>query len=296
MKFLGSLTALALASTAYAFPACSAPGPGSFVVFGDSLSDNGNLWAFTNRSYPPSPPYFSGRFSNGPTWIELVAEKHGAALADLAWGGATSDSVLSPPAKIPGFSIPSVKEQVQAFLDNKPLTSVQKTIDAALDVVKGGISKAFFVVWGGGNDYLQEQATGRHVDPSAVAAALRASLDLLANRGGKRFIVPNLPGATFADHNIALNATVTSFRQANPKATVLYFDVNPVFSSVETNPAFKNTTAPCLENITKNGQVVGFRVCSEPDTYSEWDGVHPTAAVHRLVAQAAEELIAKGGK
>ncbi|KAI8593842.1 GDSL lipase/esterase [Geranomyces variabilis] len=295
MKLTGFLTALTLASTAHALPTCTAPvsGPGPFVVFGDSLSDNGNLWAFTNRSYPPSPPYYSGRFSNGPTWIELVAEKHGVALADLAWGGATSDNDLSPPAKIPGFTIPSVKDQVKAFLANKPLTSVQKTIDAAKGAMQS-ISKACFVVWGGGNDYLQEQATGRNVDPVAVAAALRTSLDLLAEHGARRFIVPNLPGPTYAEHSIALNATVTSFRQVNPKATVLFFDVNPVFSSVATNPAFKNTTAPCLEKITKNGQVVDFRVCSEPDSFSEWDGVHPTAAVHRLVAKAAEELI--GGK
>ena len=40
------------------------------VVFGDSLSDNGNLYELMRHQLPPSPPYFEGRFSNGPVWIE----------------------------------------------------------------------------------------------------------------------------------------------------------------------------------------------------------------------------------
>ncbi|KAJ3147113.1 hypothetical protein HDU86_008109 [Geranomyces michiganensis] len=262
MKFTGLLAAATFASSVHALPTASAPGP--FVVFGDSLSDNGNFYAFTNRSYPPSPPYYGGRFSNGPTWIELVAEKYGAAMANLAWGGATSDSVLSPPVEVvPGFTIPSVKDQIQGFLGGKPLTAVQSTIDVAL-AAKNDMSKAFFVVWGGGN--------------------VRFSIRLP--------IVPNLPGESFAAHNNALSATVSSFRSANSKATVLFFDVNPVFDSVDTDPAFKNTTAPCLE-VNKNDGT--FKLCAEPDTYSQWDDVHPTAAVHRLVAKAAEALMENRG-
>ena len=34
------------------------------VVFGDSLSDTGNLYA-ASGGFPPSPPYFDGNFSNG---------------------------------------------------------------------------------------------------------------------------------------------------------------------------------------------------------------------------------------
>ena len=42
------------------------------IVFGDSLSDNGNLYAAAGV---PGPPYFEGRFSNGPTWVEVLAER-----------------------------------------------------------------------------------------------------------------------------------------------------------------------------------------------------------------------------
>ncbi|MEH1830786.1 MAG: hypothetical protein V7L29_01550 [Nostoc sp.] len=35
-------------------------------VFGDSLSDTGNIYNATGKTYPQSPPYFEGRFSDGP--------------------------------------------------------------------------------------------------------------------------------------------------------------------------------------------------------------------------------------
>jgi hypothetical protein len=55
------------------------------VMFGDSLSDNGNLFRFTGE---PAPPYWEGRFSNGPTYAEQLANELGAKLDDLAFGGA----------------------------------------------------------------------------------------------------------------------------------------------------------------------------------------------------------------
>ncbi|HDV5785644.1 TPA: hypothetical protein RJD83_002616 [Legionella pneumophila] len=42
----------------------------NIVVFGDGLSDNGNLYAYTNHRRPASPAYYNGRFSNGPVWVE----------------------------------------------------------------------------------------------------------------------------------------------------------------------------------------------------------------------------------
>jgi hypothetical protein len=39
---------------------------------------------------PPSPPYYKGRWSNGPVWAELAAPQLGLPLQDLAVGGAGS--------------------------------------------------------------------------------------------------------------------------------------------------------------------------------------------------------------
>src|SRR3954470_23184547 len=46
----------------------------SIDVLGDSLSDTGRLYSVTG--YPP-PPYYLGRFSNGPLWVEYFAPRVG---------------------------------------------------------------------------------------------------------------------------------------------------------------------------------------------------------------------------
>ncbi len=70
----------------------------SIVAFGDSLSDKGNLYSLTGDTIPPSPPYYQGRFSNGPVWVEDVAKYLGIPLADYALGGANTDNtnIISP--------------------------------------------------------------------------------------------------------------------------------------------------------------------------------------------------------
>jgi hypothetical protein len=68
-ELLVFLAALFLLPPAYA----QAPRPDNIIVFGDSLSDTGNAFEATGRREPPSPPYFAGRFSNGPVWVEDFA-------------------------------------------------------------------------------------------------------------------------------------------------------------------------------------------------------------------------------
>ena len=55
-------------------------------VFGDSLSDTGNLFAATGGTNP-IPPYFNGRFSNGPVWVETLAASLGLPVNPSLLGG-----------------------------------------------------------------------------------------------------------------------------------------------------------------------------------------------------------------
>src|SRR6476646_6869743 len=43
------------------------------VVFGDSLSDNGNALKLDPSFFKPLTPYVDGRFSNGPNWVDYFA-------------------------------------------------------------------------------------------------------------------------------------------------------------------------------------------------------------------------------
>src|SRR5512136_343092 len=44
-------------------------------IFGDSLSDVGNLYLATGGTQPPASNYWQGRSSNGPVWVEYLAPK-----------------------------------------------------------------------------------------------------------------------------------------------------------------------------------------------------------------------------
>ncbi|KAJ2667887.1 hypothetical protein GGH99_006550, partial [Coemansia sp. RSA 1285] len=61
----------------------------SLYIFGDSLSDTGRLHTMTFGLVPPEP-YWEGRFSNGPLWIEYLALLQGLQLEDYAVGASES--------------------------------------------------------------------------------------------------------------------------------------------------------------------------------------------------------------
>ena len=97
---LASLALLVMAKLAFA---------GTFstiILFGDSLSDTGNVFHATSAvpgtaAIPISPPYFRGRFANGPMWIEELANALGLQIApsldggtNFAFGGALTGADL----------------------------------------------------------------------------------------------------------------------------------------------------------------------------------------------------------
>jgi phospholipase/lecithinase/hemolysin len=151
----------------------------SFQVFGDSLSDPGNLYKLTGNLYPPSPPYANGRFSNGPLWIEYLQQDFGlpdSAVLNLAYGGATSGR-QNVAELLFGGDFPGLLDEIGAFAANPFLS----TFDA----------RDLFVVWAGANDYL----FGFSTDPDAVVGNIIAAVQTLISPavGAKTVIVPNLP-------------------------------------------------------------------------------------------------------
>jgi outer membrane lipase/esterase len=104
-----------LAAVALVMPVAALAGFSNMYVFGDSLSDNGNLYGWTGAPnpvtgvtpIPVAPPYSPGRFQNGPSYSELLwtglqAANHLPAGGDLKprgllpWGPPALDP--NPPA------------------------------------------------------------------------------------------------------------------------------------------------------------------------------------------------------
>ncbi len=80
-----SLIAVLLATTECVAHAAS-PTYDNLIVFGDSYCDVGNIFALTGGA-EPAAPYYNGRFSNGPIWLDHVAGFLGVPLKASALGG-----------------------------------------------------------------------------------------------------------------------------------------------------------------------------------------------------------------
>ncbi|MBX9616457.1 MAG: SGNH/GDSL hydrolase family protein [Brevundimonas sp.] len=293
-----ALAALTLAASAALATTASAQSYGRLVVFGDSLSDNGNLYLASGRTQPPSPPYFQGRFSNGPAFTELLgftaANFNGPVTGSInyAYGGSRTDNVVAFP--------PGMRQQLTTY------TSA------------GGVfgSRDLVSVLGGANNIFQALPTaGVSANPTgAITPVLNAAVadmafivDNIASRGAGTVLVTNLPrlgitpqfrtspvspladfaGSTF---NSGLQTALLATAAARPGTNIILFDVAKISNVLAGDPGrfgLSNVTEPCF---------TGVSVCSNPDSYLYFDGVHPTAAGHRLFAALANDYLYYGDR
>ena len=151
----------------------------AIYVFGDSYCDVGNIYAATSHEIPPSPPYFNGRFSNGPIWVEHVASAWGLSMTASVFGGtdyAYGGAYVTIPGN--GTTIPlSVPQQVETYLSN-----VHGHADP----------KALYIIEGGGNDILGASSVSAEYLGYQIALGISASELALRRAGAKNFLIPNL--------------------------------------------------------------------------------------------------------
>ena len=267
---------------------CSPALAGTFtevIVFGDSLSDAGNVYALTS-GWIPASPYWQGRFSNGPTWVEDLAGCLGLAdptarwgsegqLTNYAVGGAKTDHTVEP--FIGDVGMDTQVGWFQADLLNDPSWNV---------------SDALFVVWGGGNDYMEYLDSGGSLP--TPAANLRQRIETLIGLGAETIVTCNLPplgdtpkyrntskeaeadqlSQTFA---VELQQQVNELSALNPQCSFYYLDIYNVFQDILADPGqygFTNVTDPAFD---------GQNVVPNPDEYLVWDSEHPTRVGHPLL-------------
>lgn len=250
------------------------------VVYGDSLSDNGNLFAATSAlgiPTPPSPPYFDGRYSNGPVSVETVASFLGAPLLDFAFAGATTG--LGDEAD--GGSVTSMNL----------LPGITSQFAGSRSQVAPIASSSLFIVWGGPDDLLAP--TPGQTNPVTIANTAAADilgvvsgLDAL---GAKEIVVPGVPDLgvvpDYASDPAAARLFALTFNAdliAGLPANAVYVNTYSLLDQLVANPSaygFTNVTTPCLSGTT---------ACADPNQYLFWDGQHPTEAGQLLLADAIE--------
>ncbi len=297
-----ALAALTVAAACALSTAASAQSYNRLVVFGDSLSDNGNLFAATGGTQPPSPPYFQGRFSTGPVFTELLGFNAGRFTAgapvngsvNYAFGGARTDSSASPPG---------MRLQLASYQGAGGVFGASDLVS-----ILGGANNIFQAIPTAG---VSSNPTGA-IAPVALGAAadINFIVSSVASGGAGTILVTNLPklsttpqfnsgpgapAAPLADFavgqfNSALSAGLFATAAAQPNTNIILMDLFKVGDVIVANPGafgITNVRDACLNPVT-------FQVCSTPDTFFYLDGVHPTAAGHRLIARLANDYLYYG--
>jgi len=255
------------------------------VVLGDSLSDNGNLCGAIG--YPPSPPYWLGRSSNGPVAVEYLAQSLGVLLKDFAWWGATTGvGNFTDGGTVDGFGAGSLPGMTTVF--QGALSAGEFPIDP----------NALYVVWGGPNDFWMVDGASASVAVQKAVANLVTMVGQLQSLGARQILVLNMPDLGRTPYLLALPPQIGAFftqvslvfdqaLKASLPAGVRYFDTFSLLSAVLANPAaygFTNVNAACLTPLS---------ICANPDQYLFWDIVHFTTAGHALVADAVRTALAQ---
>lgn len=153
------------------------PAYDAIYVFGDSYCDVGNIYLATKGLDPLSPPYFNGRFSNGPIWVEHVANAMGLPMLPSLAGGtdyALGGAWVTEPQVTSQGTILDVPQQVALYLSQHG---------------NKADPKALYILEGGGNDIIGNLAGG--VSPKQlgfeIAAGIAESELLLRQAGAKNF-------------------------------------------------------------------------------------------------------------
>lgn len=269
----------------------------SIVMFGDSLSDNGNFFA-VHGSYPPAP-YYEGRFSDGPVWIEYLAEELGftGKVLNYAHGGAmTGDSNVSDDSEnskeFPGFL-----DEVEAYL-SVAATSINYPGAFAMP------EDTLFTIWIGANDLWEVTDTADAMAKINQAASnVEDALSQLIAAGASKFIIITLPDL---GKTPKFNKDATASAQATQLASLYNQVVEQVVSGIET--AYPDITielinaSSILSDYVDNAETLGFTNTTDAKlnlsdltvaegTYMFWDGVHPTTFTHKLIAKDIAESI-----
>ena len=271
-----------------------AAGPfSSLFVFGDSLSDVGNISQAT-LGITPGQYYSNGRFSNGPVYAESLATGLGlpsitrstAGGNDFAYGGAQTTGT----GGFEGIFIRDIDEQVTQFLSSRTANAT-----------------SLFLVFAGANDLI-----GGQTNMTVPVNSLASSINRLMAAGARQFLVFNLPplgstpryngnsatrdqfNARTQQFNTALATMLGGVQAGNPALTVYQLDVFGLFNRALADPAafgllnVTSAAAPGLE--PGDSSYDTNQIVPNPNQYAFWDDLHPTSSVHAILAQRALDL------
>jgi outer membrane lipase/esterase len=289
-------TQYAVAALLCTSPVClTASSINQLVVFGDSLSDNGNAAIALGGTLPGN--YASNAFTDGASttpatsgpfglWVDQFASKLGVTDPQPFLAGGTNYAVASAlTGHNPAFTglptvVPYTNDQLALYLFSHTTSASD-----------------LYTFWAGANDI---DSGG---NPITAANNIAANISALASDGAKQFLWLNLPllgdtpdGAAGGPAAVAaLNAASLAFdvQWATDIATlhseginVIGVNIEQLFAQILADPSafgFTDVTDPAWCGPG------GLASCAtnNPNDFLFWDGEHPTTAGDALVADLA---------
>lgn len=290
------------------------------VVFGDSLSDTGNIAHRTRDevlfSYPSGNFNYSDyRFTNSSdttpdsdtyvgVWHEQVAHTFlhlpiatnsldGG--ANYAFGGATTVNGSSDRTVINNPS-PFGGGDFEITIDN-----MGKQVD---DYLAGSTPdpNALYMLWGGGNDLFDDSSSANVI---ATSARVRALIQRLATAGARKFLVPNVPPLGSIPNYVGQTAKVVSLDAASAAYRPrLNADLNATINALAGQgiavtlyrvdvwlSTVRILAEPSKYGFTNVRDSAQFDTSADPDKFLFWDNIHPTTAGHFQIAAEANRAL-----
>lgn len=285
-------------------PALAVAAPFSALyVFGDSLSDTGNLAAIRGE-FPE--PFYRNRVSNGPVAVDVLAARLGlsAEASRYLIGRSAGGNYAVAGARADGNDLIDLTSQVVVFL-------AHQGNDAPAD--------ALYVVFIGGNDVRnarsERDAAAANAIIDAAVAEVANNVERLIRAGARSLLVMNSPDVGLlpetrmlaqesSDPFLPQRATQLSERYAAQLHRVLpqlqrehagvwlqEVDVYTTSRLIAQQPArfgIDNIVDACFSTETLMF-LAGCAAGANFERYYFFDKIHPTATVHRLIGEGIYE-------
>lgn len=155
------------------------------LIFGDSLSDNGNLIRADAGILPKSAPYYNGQFSNGNSWAEQFKKAivpTGINFSNYAMGGAMAVLDLNPSKEKLPYSLNGEYDVYQQDNNNFSEPAAQR-----LGIILIGANDYLNLDQNMNNEQVEQKV--KQVINDGIAPVVKK---LIAN-GVKKFIFVDLP-------------------------------------------------------------------------------------------------------
>lgn len=278
-------------------------------VFGDSLSDSGNVFSATGGLLPPHPPYAEGRFSDGLLWVEHLSDALGLSLIpngpdptvlsgnNFAVGGARNADDL----EIPGWgTIPSIASQVDYFAN-----AIGTLPPDSLYVVSGGYNDVRMAA----DPFLDLSGEQRLQVVSRAVDGVYCALQTLADGGAEHLLVANMadlgltPEAKSEPENVELASQMTQAYNASLASSLDRLEAErsiqvyrlDVFDLAYRVVADARDHAGAVYGITNLDVPIFEGVAGSPGADPAVslfaDALHISAAAHRHLGHAAAAIV-----